>query len=149
MIAGRHPFVGMDLGADAVDLDPSRSHSRLVVADQFRRGPVLARFGAGWIPWGPAAADPVAAIEQMKSALLAAGADPQGLQVVGALPVARDEGGRLDARQTAAHVPRLAAAGVTDFRISTPLSPDRAAALDDLTALVGAFRRVADTEDTP
>jgi probable F420-dependent oxidoreductase len=109
----------------------------------------LARFGVGWIPWGPAAADPVAAIEQMKSALLAAGADPQGLQVMGALPVVRDEGGRLDARQTAKHVPRLAAAGVTDFRISTPLSPDRAAALDDLTALVDAFRRVAESADTP
>jgi hypothetical protein len=85
----------------------------------------------------------------MKSALLAAGADLQGLQVMGALPVVRDEVGRLDARQTAAHVPHLAAAGVTDFRISTPLPSDRAAALDDLTALVGAFRRVADTADTP
>src|SRR6478672_1953277 len=36
----------------------------------------LARFGSGWIPWGPAAADPVAGVAAMKERLAEARRDP-------------------------------------------------------------------------
>ena len=38
----------------------------------------LAPFGSGWIPWGDAAADPVAGIAEMRERLEAAGRDPEG-----------------------------------------------------------------------
>ena len=50
----------------------------------------LARFGSGWIPWGPAAADPVAGIAEMRTLLADAGRDPEGLQVTGALRMVTD-----------------------------------------------------------
>ena len=37
----------------------------------------LGQFGTGWIPWGPAAADPVAGIPQMRALLEAEGHDPR------------------------------------------------------------------------
>src|ERR1700730_17539558 len=46
----------------------------------------LARFGEGWIPWGPAADDVITAIAKMKELLAGAGRDPSSLQVVGSLP---------------------------------------------------------------
>src|SRR5215469_6894008 len=78
----------------------------------------LARFGTGWIPWGPAAADVTAGIRQMRDALAGAGRDPGDLQVVGYLPLARDGQGVLDVARTVDAVPRLAEAGVTDFRVA-------------------------------
>lgn len=60
----------------------------------------IARFGAGWIPWGDDAADPRAGIERIRTVI---GAD-RPLQVTAALP--RD----------LAELPSLVDAGVTDFR---------------------------------
>src|SRR5690349_20995400 len=56
----------------------------------------LARFGSGWIPWGPAAADVVTGISQMRDALAAEGRDPTGIGVVGTLPVIKDSKGGID-----------------------------------------------------
>jgi probable F420-dependent oxidoreductase len=103
----------------------------------------LARFGTGWIPWGPAAADPVAGIPAMR-ALLAqepGGRDWSDLQVVGNLPMVRtDEGVDLDA--TMAQVPGLVDAGVTDFRVNVVVPPDLDAATEELARVVTAFRAV-------
>ena len=103
----------------------------------------LARFGTGWIPWGQAAADIVTGIGQMKDALAAAGRDPGDLQVVGYLPLIRDDRRELDIAGTVAAVPRLAEAGVTDFRVSLRVPADRSAALDQLSALARAFHDAA------
>jgi probable F420-dependent oxidoreductase len=110
----------------------------------------LARFGTGWIPWGPAAADVAAGIRQMKDALADAGRDPGNLQVVGSLPLIRDDQRILDVAQTVAAVPRLATAGVTDFRVAMPHPPPHSpftaghsAALDQLSALAQAFHQAA------
>jgi probable F420-dependent oxidoreductase len=110
----------------------------------------LARFGTGWIPWGPAAADVATGIRQMKDALADAGRDPGDLQVTGYLPLIRDDRRELDIARTVEAVPRLAGAGVTDFRVSlprpsphSPFTTDRSAALDQLSALAAAFRDAA------
>ncbi|MGP0030059.1 MAG: TIGR03619 family F420-dependent LLM class oxidoreductase [Acidimicrobiales bacterium] len=107
----------------------------------------LARFGTGWIPWGPAAADLTSGIAQMKDALHEVGRDPAGLQVVGHLPPVRRADGSLDIDGTMAAVPALVAAGVTDVRARLALPADPSAALDHLRAVVGAFRRAADRPD--
>lgn len=106
----------------------------------------LARFGTGWIPWGPAAADVAAGIRQMKDALADAGHDPGNLQVVGSLPLIRDDQRVLDVARTVEAVPRLAAAGVTDFRVAMPHPPPHSpfiADLDQLSALAEAFHEAA------
>jgi probable F420-dependent oxidoreductase len=103
----------------------------------------LARFGSGWIPWGEAAADVVAGIGAMREALRAAGRDPGGLQVVGTLPPVRREDGSLDPPATMATVPALAAAGVTDLRLTLRLPRDATAAAQALAEAVGAFRDAA------
>jgi probable F420-dependent oxidoreductase len=103
----------------------------------------LARFGTGWIPWGPAAADVAAGIRQMKDALARAGRDPGDLQVVGSLPLVRDDQRVLDVARTVEAVPRLAQAGVTDFRVAMRLPAGRSADLDQLGQLAAAFRQAA------
>src|SRR5436190_21790465 len=104
----------------------------------------LARFGSGWIPWGPAAADPVKGIAEMRAALADAGRDPAGLQVTGTLPLVKADGGGLDLDRTMEAVPALADAGLTDLRGRFPLSDDPSAALDEMRAIVTAFRAAAD-----
>jgi probable F420-dependent oxidoreductase len=109
-------------------------------------GPVvsrLARFGSGWIPWGPAADNIVPAIEQMKQLLANAGGDPSQLQVVGNLPLVLQNNGNLDLARTMEAVPRLAQAGVTDFRVRIELPNDTSAAQERLNEFVLTFRRVA------
>jgi hypothetical protein len=102
----------------------------------------LARFGIGWIPWGPAAADVVAGVDQMRAALTEVGRDPADLQVVGRLPLLRDQHGSLDLPRSMDIVPELWAAGITDFRIALRLDPDPSRALDRLRDVVDAFRAV-------
>jgi probable F420-dependent oxidoreductase len=116
----------------------------------------LARFGAGWIPWGPAAQDIRTGLPQMQEALAKAGRDPAGLQVVGYLnlvskggegtgltimgtprPASVDE---LDLSGTMATVPELGEIGVTDFMATVTLPDDRGAAAHDLRRLMEAFR---------
>jgi hypothetical protein len=65
------------------------------------------------------------------------------VSVAGSLPLVRDDNRVIDVDRTVEAVPRLAAAGVTDFRIAMRPPPDRpAAALDQLSALAAAFREV-------
>ena len=77
----------------------------------------LARFGSGWIPWGPDAADPASGIARMRDAVAASGRDPSGIEVTGRLPLERDDDGNPQIGPTMAAVPGLVEAGVTDFSI--------------------------------
>lgn len=100
----------------------------------------LVRFGAGWIPWGDDAADPGPGVRRIREALAGAGRDPSTLGVVGALRVERDDDARVDPRRTMAPVERMADAGITDFRLQMSIPADHGRALDELSALVEAFR---------
>ncbi len=107
----------------------------------------LAQFGSGWVPWGPAAADPVAGIAEIRERLAEAGRDPAGLQVTGNLSVVKAADGGIDLGRTMEVVPALADAGLTDLRIRPKLSDDPSAALDELRAIVTAFRAAAGRDD--
>jgi probable F420-dependent oxidoreductase len=102
----------------------------------------IARFGSGWIPWGPAYADISGAIRAMKDKVREFGGDPADLQVQGIGRVVKRSDGSIDFAATAAGVPALVAAGVTDFRFSVSLSADRDQVAETLSSLVGAFRDV-------
>jgi len=103
----------------------------------------IARFGSGWIPWGPAAADVVAGIAQMRELVEEAGGSFDGMQVVGTLSSVRLGNGMIDYAATMAKVPDLAAAGVTDFRIGLKVPTDDSATFDVFAAAVTAFRATA------
>lgn len=100
----------------------------------------LARFGSGWIPWGPDAADPAAGIARMRAAVAELGRDPEDLGVVGSLRVPRDDDGVPDPEAAMAEVDRLVDAGVTDVRLGMAIPVDPAVAADLLGRAVTAFR---------
>ncbi len=141
----RASFESGDLRFEAIHMMPKPLQaggvpiwvSGTVTAPVARR---LARFGAGWIPWGPAADDIVPAVTRMKELVERAGGSPSRLQVVGSLPIARLDDGRLDLPATMEAAQPLAQAGVTDFRVRIALPSDRQAALEKLSRLVEAFR---------
>ena len=99
----------------------------------------LARYGSGWIPWGPDARDMASGIAAMRAAVAAEGRDPAGIDVTGLLPVARDDDGnpRIGASMDAA--PGLVEAGVTDFRLSVQPPKGAEAAAEYLAPWVEAF----------
>jgi probable F420-dependent oxidoreductase len=97
----------------------------------------IARFGSGWIPWGPAIVDLPGSIAAMREAVRDAGGDPAGLQVQGTARIVKGEDGVFDVDRSMAVVPDLVTAGVTDFRVAVP-SRDA----DELSAVVAAFRAV-------
>ena len=101
----------------------------------------IVRFGSGWIPWGPAEQDPVTWIPRVHEALASAGRDVTGFEVAGRLPVVLDNGGDLEVNATMDRLPPLVEAGVTDFRAFVRLPRDRAAATDQLSGIVDAFRK--------
>jgi probable F420-dependent oxidoreductase len=100
----------------------------------------LARYGAGWIPWGDDAADVAGGISRMRAALTDRGRDPGDVGVVGTLAPVRNDDKSLDLRQTMAAVPELRQAGVTDFRIALAPPSDPRALTDYLGEVVTAFR---------
>jgi len=102
----------------------------------------IARFGSGWIPWGPAYADITGAVAAMKDKVREFGGDPMDLQVQGIARVVKRNDGSIDLAATAAGVPALIAAGVTDVRFPASFSADRDLAVETLSSLVEAFRDV-------
>lgn len=102
----------------------------------------LARYGSGWVPWGPSASDLVRGIAQMREAVSAAGRDPAGLQITGGLPADKGADGKPDLGRIMDQVPALVEAGVTDFRIGLRVPDDPQAATDTLSEVVTAFRKV-------
>jgi probable F420-dependent oxidoreductase len=103
----------------------------------------IARFGSGWIPWGPAAADIASGIAEMRSLVEAAGGKFDGVQVVGTVRAVKAGDGTLDLPATMDPVPGLVAAGVTDVRMAIPVPDDPSAAFDVYAATVEAFRTAA------
>ena len=100
----------------------------------------LARFGTGWILWGPAAADPVPAIAEMRGKVEAAGGTWDGMGVSAGLRLVRRDDRSVDLDATAAAVRPLVEAGVTDFRGALPV-PDGADPTEAYSELVEAFRK--------
>jgi len=100
----------------------------------------LARFGTGWIPWGPDMADPVAGIAKMRGIIEGEGGDASGLQVLGYAQVARRDDGSVDLDRTMASVPPLVEAGITDVRVAIPLPEGESQATDYLAGVVERFR---------
>jgi probable F420-dependent oxidoreductase len=101
----------------------------------------LVRFGDGWIPWGPAAEDPVTGIARVREALAAAGRDTTGFQVQGRLPVVKGSDGSMDFDRTMDGVPALVEAGITDFRAPVTIALEPSATADYLSEMVVAFRQ--------
>lgn len=100
----------------------------------------IARFGSGWIPWGPAYADIPGAIAAMKDKIVEFGGDPTDLQVQGVARVVKGDDGSIDYAASAAAVPALVEAGVTDVRFPASLTADPDRALEVMSSLVEAFR---------
>ncbi|HEY1465844.1 MAG TPA: TIGR03619 family F420-dependent LLM class oxidoreductase [Acidimicrobiales bacterium] len=101
----------------------------------------LVRFGAGWVPWGPIARDPVTGIDRLREALAAAGRDASDLQVQGRLPIVKSPDGTVDLARTMEGVPALAEAGITDFRAPVSIALEPSANADYLSEMVAAFRQ--------
>ncbi|MGE0878819.1 MAG: TIGR03619 family F420-dependent LLM class oxidoreductase [Acidimicrobiia bacterium] len=102
----------------------------------------IARFGSGWIPWGPAAADLVTGVPEMRDLVAAAGGSLDGMAIVGNLRSVRRDDGRVDYAATMEQVPELAAVGVTDFTLAFSVR-DEAAVFDMYAEAVAAFRLAA------
>ncbi|MCP4906101.1 MAG: TIGR03619 family F420-dependent LLM class oxidoreductase [bacterium] len=102
----------------------------------------IARFGSGWIPWGPDAMDPIGGIAKIAEVMEKAGRDMKGFQTTSYLQIA-EEGGKIDAAKTMALVGPMAEAGVTDFRVTLNLPKEEAAVEAFLSPLVEAFRKEA------
>ena len=101
----------------------------------------LARWGAGWIPWGPDAADLLTSIPRLREAVAAAGGSTD-FGVQGAVTPVRDADGTLDIGRTLERVPALVAAGVTDVRVPLGFGSSVAESVDLLAPVVAAFREL-------
>lgn len=101
----------------------------------------IARFGSGWIPWGPDAANLTDAIPRLKEELEKLGRKTDDLQVVGYLPFVKGANGEMDINATMDKLEPMIKAGVTDFRgaVTMTVSADEAEA--KLRPLVAAFRK--------
>ena len=102
----------------------------------------LARFGTGWIPWGPDAADVTGGIARMRAAVAAHGRDPDDIEVVSNLGVVSRDDGSFDVAATMAKVPTLSEAGVTDFRLGLRLGAEAPDAEQRIRELVAGFDSV-------
>ncbi len=103
----------------------------------------IARFGSGWIPWGPAAADLPTGIDEMRGLVEAEGGSLDGIQIVGAVRTVAAVDGSIDFAATFEAVPPLAEVGVTDVRLTLRAPDDPSAAEDLFAAAVAAFREAA------
>ncbi len=99
----------------------------------------VARYGAGWIPWGSASQDIVGALPLMRNALAEAGRDPDSVGVMARLQAIRTRNDNLDPAATFALVGQMVEAGVTDFRLRVPIPDSRDAMLDLFSDLVEHF----------
>jgi alkanesulfonate monooxygenase SsuD/methylene tetrahydromethanopterin reductase-like flavin-dependent oxidoreductase (luciferase family) len=95
----------------------------------------LARYGAGWIPWGTTPETFTTEVAQIRELVGAEGGDPGLLQIAYPLVHAFLPSGGIDYGAMFADVPRLAEAGVTDFQTLQRVPQDHAAALAVLSGL--------------
>jgi probable F420-dependent oxidoreductase len=99
----------------------------------------LARFGTGWIPWGPDAEDLPAGVARMRRAVEAEGRAPDDIAVLGTLAATVDAAGAVDAVTTARAAGTLSDAGVTDVLLRLPMPPEPAEAAQRLKDVVAAL----------
>lgn len=99
----------------------------------------LARFGQGWIPWGPDAADLPTGIDKMREAVAAEGRDPSDIEVVANLRIVTDDDGEPDLAASMDAVGALVDAGATDFRAMLRVAPGPGTE-EQIAAMVTAFR---------
>lgn len=97
----------------------------------------LARFGAGWIPWGDDAADVSGGIARMRAAMAQRQRDPESVLVTTAFEPVLSGDGTVDRDATAARAAHLRSAGVTDFLVGFPRT-------EDLAGLAGTLRAIAE-----
>ena len=102
----------------------------------------LARFGTGWIPWGPDAADITSGIAKMRAAVSAEGRNPDDIEVVSSFAVVTRDDGSLDVEATMEPVPRLIETGVTDFRLGSGFNLRALDAEQRVRELVAGFHAV-------
>lgn len=103
----------------------------------------LAKFGVGWIPWGPALQSAAALLQEipkMREAVAKYGRDPRDIQIAGGLPVVNGADGKPAIGPTMDGLRELIEGGVTDFRVTLPVPAERQAAEDYLSPWVAAFR---------
>src|SRR4051794_12854524 len=81
----------------------------------------VARYGAGWIPWGPELAGLAEAIPRLRDGVAALGRHPDEIGVVGSLMPVTAVDGTVDAEATMARVPHLVSLGITDVRLLLPM----------------------------
>lgn len=77
----------------------------------------IARFGAGWIPWGESADDVGRSIPRMRALVESEGGDFDGVQVASSIRRIASGSGMVDLDATMAQVHPLVEAGVTDIRL--------------------------------
>jgi probable F420-dependent oxidoreductase len=99
----------------------------------------LARYGTGWIPWGTAPDTFGAALTRMRELVEDQGGDPHAFQIAYPLVNAFGPTGEIDYAAMFAEMPRLAEAGVTDFRTLLRVPRDYEAARVMLTELAESF----------
>lgn len=99
----------------------------------------LARFGSGWIPWGPDGADLVTSIPRLRAAVEQAGGDPS-FGVQGHAVAVRDSEGALDLRATFEASRPMVDAGVTDLRLTVPAVAGFEESLELYGGIVTEFR---------
>ena len=102
----------------------------------------LARYGAGWIPWGTTPDTFGADVAAMRELVEAEGGDPAAFQVAYTLPNAFRASGGPDYPAMMGAVPRLAADGVTDFRTFLRVPRDYEAAHEMFAEQAGHFAEV-------
>ena len=99
----------------------------------------LARFGSGWIPWGPAVADPRRGVTDMRRSMEDLDRDPDTVQVTSYLRAVTDDNGGLDLEATMSAAPPLVELGVTDFKVPVPLPVGVGPTTELLASAVAAF----------
>jgi probable F420-dependent oxidoreductase len=102
----------------------------------------LAKFGCGWIPWGPDALNLRESLPRMKEELEKIGKSTETLQVVGYLPAAKDAKGGMDIDRTLELAAPLIEVGVTDLRSTLLHTREPAEVADKVHRLVTAFRKL-------
>ena len=103
----------------------------------------LAKFGAGWLPWGEATNDSEALVKEiprMRELVAKEGRDPSDIQIAGHVPLVYDSAGKPLAGPSMEKVPALVEAGVTDFRCAFNVPREPEAAEDFFREWVAAFR---------
>lgn len=99
----------------------------------------LARFGSGWIPWGPDALDLPAGVARMRRAVEAEGRSAEEIAVLGTLVATIGGAGVVDTAATAVAAATLSRAGVTDVLLRLPLPLEPAATSQLLKEVVAAL----------